>query len=218
MDPMTVTATASGGTATCAALTVRVLTGAAGAPAGNVFQGNPVPPETAFTPQGSGSIVYGTMLVFPQGSFTADANTTLISADGGAGGCSYGTVRSAAPTSAGVPVTLGVTSPAGEFNNYVLAEILAAAGHLAEDPSQPGPLTSGFMPALTTASFAPPDGALLVALATAVASSVAISDSAGLLWTPLAQVGQSAIWTAELPAPPPGPHRGSWVLFGRGLT
>jgi hypothetical protein len=198
---MTVTATASGGTGTCAALTVRVLTGAAGAQPGAVHEGTEAPPEVSFTPQGSGSIVYGSILTFPLGTFTPDAQTTLISGDSGAGGCAYGTVRSTAPTAAGTPVTLGVTSPAGQFNGWALAEVLAA-GTLQEDASQPPPLTSGFLPALTTDTFTPPAGALLVAMGVAVANAIAVSDSLGLTWTLLATENQSTIWAAQLPAPP----------------
>ena len=169
---MTVTAAASGGTDVCAAFAVAVLTGAAGTQNGATHNGADVPPEAAITPDATGSIVFGALLDFPGSTDLTPAAAATFSANAfGAGGCSYGTFYSTSKTASGTPVTLGASAPAGEFNNLVMAEILAS-GTLAMDASTPVGLTSAVAASLTTASFSPPPGALLVASAVGVSSSM----------------------------------------------
>jgi hypothetical protein len=200
---LAVTATATGGGDVAAILAVTVLTGAAKAASQNgaTITSAPVPPQAAITPSATGSTVFGATLIFPMGTLTPTGQTTFSVSSSGAGDCSYGAFFSTSPTAGGTPVTLGASAPAGEFNQLAMAEILAS-GTLAVDPSTPPALFSGFLPALTTAQFSPPGGALLVAQAVGVSNGIAVSDTLGLTWSPLAVQGQSGVWIAQAPAAP----------------
>jgi hypothetical protein len=201
---MTVTSTASGGTDTAAVLAVTVLTGAAAVQNGATYGGSPVPAEAAITPHATGSLVLGVVQVYPgPSSLVPTAATTLWpgSSDyNAAGGCAYGAFYSTS-TAASTPITLGVSSPAGEFNALVMVEILAA-GALAVDASSPPAETQGVGVSLTTASFTPPAGSLLVVQATALANSISISSSPPAAWTLMAVDGQTGVWIATAPPAP----------------
>jgi hypothetical protein len=205
MASLAVTITATGGTDVVVAFALRVVTGAkkAAAQNGATGSGAPVPPQQSITPNASGSWVYGVALAYPEnGDFTANAATTFTTNAYGGGYCTYGTFRSTSTTTAGTPVTLGATAPTGEYNNILMAEILAS-GTLAEDASTPPTLNSTFQSSLTTATFTPPPGSLLVAQAGSLSTSVAISDSLGLTWHNLAAVSTTYnIWVADMPANP----------------
>ena len=192
-------------------LSVRVLTGAAAATAqpGATFAsgvGDNLVPQYGLTPTGTGSYIYGCTVYAPATTATVDANTTSL--------LNYATssvavfaYRGTGKTTSGVAVTYGGSAPAATGGDFVQAEILAS-GTLAEDASSPAAVTSATASSLTTASFTPPSGSLLVAIITGVDSSFgadisSITDTAGLTWTQLVYYngagGVSAIWAAQAP-------------------
>jgi hypothetical protein len=89
------------------------------------------------------------------------------------------------------------------------AEILAS-GTIAEDASAPAVVSSNTLTALTTASFTPPDGSLIVVLIGSDGdgsgtTTMAVTDTGGLTWTPLAQANASnqeyaGVWVAQVPS------------------
>lgn len=208
--PLTVTATCAGARF---ALTVRVLTSAAGV--GAVINNGGT--TCAITPQASGSLVYGIGYFYgghPSAIYydPLNAATTIINDAWGSNTGQAVAFRSASPTTASVPVTLGVVATGGEsFPDVALAEILSA-GALAEDASSPPPLPGpapqnpnlNIATTLTTATFSPPGGALIVALAAAQnTAAITLSDSSGLTWTQAETialtVGRASVWTAPIP-------------------
>jgi hypothetical protein len=211
---MTVTMTGGGRTA----LTVIVLTGASASQPGATTTAALVT-EISITPQASGSLVYGSYMdrdsSYPYTAYSA-ATTILFDADSGFGAEAVA-FRSSAVTTASTPVTLGLTAQGSESNTEViaLAEILAS-GTLAVDASTPPPVppsgSGNFAGASqTTASFSPPAGSLLVAIAESETSAPTISSSPSLTWTE--QVAESnsgvayaSVWTAPYTsAPSSGP-------------
>lgn len=184
---MTVTATASGNTASGGLLTVKVLTGASGS-VGAVANSSTAL-EKSVTPTASGSWVYfacgdsdlsQNLAASAASTFSKNALVTGES-------ITEATGRSTSTTTSGTAVTVGATNTPG-LGSFAAAEILAAAGHtLAEDASSPAAVqlssTAG-----TTASFTPPSGAVLVVQVvmnngkTGV-TTVAVTDSAGSTYT-----------------------------------
>lgn len=199
---MTVTATASGAQEVMGALAVRVLTGAAAAQPGAVVPAFPSPAVATITPEGSGSIIYGSVQIFPgTTTLTGESGTTILCSDD-TEDVSYGAL-SAPGTVAGTAITVGASAPAGEFNDLLLIEVLAAAGEtLAEDPSTPAAITSETATSLTTASFDPPPGSTLIAVVSSLSTTAAMSDTTGLAWTPLGEsIGTfCGIFTATVPS------------------
>ena len=222
---MTVTAASTGtGSEAGLALTVKVLTGQAASPIGTTGNsGTLTAPQLAITPGFTGSWVYGAVCVSPGGggaTFTANGSTTFSynAANTAAGSTwSFGTYRSTATTTASSPVTLGGTAPTSTAGQIGLAqcEIKAGAG-LAEDASAPATAVTTAAATIATASFTPPPGSLLVAMAVAhatgtngQASALSVSDSSGLTWTKVAATVNAggtgtfeiaAVFTAQVPA------------------
>ena len=218
---LTVTAAQSGtgGTADGIALTVKALTGQAASPIGNTGSSTTITtPELAITPTGTGSWVYGAVVnVGADSTFTA-AGTTTFSQNVGdtTNGVAYGTFRSTSTTTASTPVTLGATAPTESAGNLIIAllEILKGTG-LAEDSSSPAVATTKTTDTVTTASFSPPAGSLLVAVVASNASgttndsmTMTVSDSSGLTWTRrvtgslvegTGSYQLATVWTAPVP-------------------
>ena len=210
MTAMTVTVTAASGRF---ALAVKVLTGAAASQPGATAT-SVTATSAAITPTGTGSIIYGAYQdsnsVYPA---TANAATSIIS-DADGFGHEAVNFRATATTTSGTPVTVGLTPHGGEASiALALCEILAA-GTLTEDASSPAPTPVGssnmaFGTSLTSASFTPPAGALLVVMASDDSSTLTITDTSGLglTWTQqvlAAETGGSfsmwaGIWTAQIP-------------------
>lgn len=219
---MTVTVTSPGA---YIGLAVKVLTGAAvsqpGAtvadPAGNTFN--------AITPSATGSLVYGAYGIFASSPvswpYAARTGSQMISdaalTSGGFIHRQCITFRTASPTTAGLQIFPGVVGQGSESGSMALCEILAA-GTLAEDASAPPQVPadgsntlSAAATSLTTASFTPPVGALLVAVLAyghSGSGPASISDSSGLTWTQRVLALDSfhafdtVIWTAVVPAAP----------------
>ena len=215
---LTVTAaqSGSGGTANGIALTVKVITGQASSPIGATAESASVTtPELAITPDATGSWVYGAVAEGASSAFTA-AGTTTFSQNFTSAGVSYGTFRSTGTTTASTPVTLGGTAPSTSTGGIALCEIEKGSGSLAEDPSSPATADTTSATTVTTASFAPPAGSLLVATVASNGSfngtnsmTMTVSDSSGLTWTrqSAANVASgsatyqvASVWTAPVAA------------------
>ena len=230
MATFTVTATQGGSPANGMALRVFVLTQAAatqnGAAVNNLFL-NATSFTLSITTTQTGSRVYGASAVFPQNTVTAAAATTVVDnvADG-TNNAQYVTFKATSLTGTPGATTLGFTS-ATASGPFAMFEV-KTAGTLTEDASGPAVASTTAAQSVTTASFTPPAGALLVALVAADGGTgqetMALSDTSGL---GLAWVEQSksnitsgdyaGVWTAQLPAgggiaqpPQPGPR--SWRL------
>ena len=214
MASMTVTATQSGtGANNGTTLTVKVITGQAASPIGATAESaTTTTPELAITPTGTGSRVYGATINGASATaFTAASNTTFTQNVTAYGGVAEGTFRLTGLTTAGTPVTVGATAPSGLASgncDIALAEILTA-GTLAEDASSPAVVNAN-AETVTTASFTPPAGSLLVASAVSNATGsgpVALTiTGGGLTWTArsvsgnASGTGYAAVWTAPIPS------------------
>jgi hypothetical protein len=213
---MTVTATEGGSTAAGMQLTVKVLTGAAATQNGQTAKSSVITtPQLAITPGAAGNRVYGAVSTNSGTTYTANAQTTFLS-NSVAAGPALGTFRSSAVTTAS-STTYGATAPSGIPAGQIslaMAEIVAAAsGSLAEDASSPAAVTTAGVTVISTASFSPVAGALLIAMAAttggqAGTQTVTLSDSDGGTWTQLTDVsgtalGNAGVWIRQLAGPPP---------------
>jgi len=211
---ITVTATASGtGSKNGITLTVKVVTSAAaaGSQPGTVNDSATITtPQLAITPAGSSNWVYGALSENLAGTFTANAATTFSANNTDATNAQKrGTFRTTSTTTGGTPVTVGATLPTTTSGDaaIALAEI-KNSGTLAEDASSPASANTNAAKTITTASFTPPSAALLVAVISANYSgsgtvSMAVSDTSGLTWTALEQIGTAGyggVWVAQFPA------------------
>lgn len=191
-------------------LSVRVLTGAAAATAqsGATFASvvGGVPPQYDLTPTATGSYIYGCTVYSPATTATVDANTTSL-LNYAASSVAVFAFRGTGQTTEGVAVFYGGSAPTATGGDFVQAEILAQ-GTLAEDASSPAAVDSATASTLTTASFTPPAGSLLVAMIAGIdsgfsADTSSITDTAGLAWTQLTEYnaagGVAAIWAAQAP-------------------
>jgi hypothetical protein len=210
MATFTVTATTTqGGTPNPGmALRVMVLTGASAVQNGATAASTVAAQQLSITPNATGSRVYGAGTFGSTSAFTPNASTTVLSdfSDSTNNG-DYTSFKSTATTTASTPVTIGSTNTPAT-GSTALAEIL---GTTTEDGSgPPNATTTGPGLGVTTASFTPPPGSLLVALVGTNGGSsfvnCAITDSSGLglTWTPLAEAHPSGldyagVWIARMP-------------------
>jgi hypothetical protein len=144
------------------------------------------------------------------GEFTAAASNTLadnsIQHDAFADGYYTGTVT------AGTPVTLGTSAPTTNTREWASYEVQpSGAAAPARDASSPAVVKSSTANTVTTASFTPPAGAVLVALVTGNnATTSGVTDAAGLTWTQRSQVtgggGIAAVYTATAGSGTGGRH------------
>jgi hypothetical protein len=213
-----VTATASGAhSVNGIGMDVKVLTGQAAVQNGAVVNLVPAnPPQVAITPDATGSIVYGALANITGANivaYTPNAATTfeLNDAETVITNVTYATFRGTSVTTAAVPVTVGGTAPLAN-SRMCAAEILALLGGpgLNEDASSPAiPALVTGAKTISTASFTPPAGSLLVAQ---VASNydgsgnpitMVVSSTGGLTWTQLSAdpVGATSVWIAAVPPP-----------------
>jgi hypothetical protein len=213
----TVTATASGsGSANGILLRVAVLDNAATVQTGAATANSDAftVPDKAITPTATGSWIYGALVQGASSTtFTAVSGTTFSAniADT-THGAAYGTFRTTGTTTSGTPVTVGAsapTVPSGE-GNIALLEILAA-GTLAEDATTPAAVSTTAAKTITTASFTPPAGTLLVAQVAADYSgsstvTMAVTDTGGLSWAKAVAdpIGLTSVWIAQVPGAPAG--------------
>jgi hypothetical protein len=209
----TVTATASGsGSTNGILLRVAVLDNAATVQTGAATANSDAftVPDKAITPTATGSLIYGSLVQGASSStFTAASGTTFsANVSDTTHGAAYGTFRTTSTTTSGTPVTVGATAPtipSGE-GNIALLEILAA-GTLAEDATTPAAVSTTTAKTITTASFTPPAGTLLVAQVAADYSgsstvTMAVTDTGGLSWAKVVAdpIGLASVWIAQVPA------------------
>jgi hypothetical protein len=200
----TVTATEGGSTTNGISLQVKVITGQNASPIGIQQSATSATPSLS-TGAGvtTGSWVYGSLIGLA--TITANGSTTFQS-DHSSGGLQYVAMRTTSTMTGGTPVTVGGTGGTGI--SIVLQEILAGAG-LAEDASSPAPVFANTL-TVTTASFTPPAGAVLVAMVSsngaAGVTTMTVSDTGlGLTWTEQVRQngagnGYTGIWTAPVAA------------------
>jgi hypothetical protein len=219
---ITVTATQGGSVAVGMNLMVKVLTGFAVSPIGAVHgvggsPANTVPSDT-ITPVAAGSYIYGAILA---GNivFSALSGTTFQSNINN-NGLRYITLRSTAVTPSTSPLTLGASQVTNGISVSLL-EILAGSG-LTETAG--GNASTAVATTVTTGSFSPSTGALLVATLACNGSgsgggttTMTVSDSSAQTWTE--QVKQngsshaySGVWTAVIA--PPASGTGLLSFFG----
>lgn len=208
---ITVTAQQGGTTNPGMCLTVKVLTGQATTQNGaSATSSTTTTPQLAITPNGSGNLVYGAVSANVASTYTPLANTTFQNNSVAV----FGTYRSTSTTSGAA--TYGASAPtvggAGQLSIAELEIIAAASGSLAEDASSPAVLVNSGATSLTTASFSPPAGSLLVAVTDtnggqAGTLTMTVSDTSGLSWTQKVSVsgsglGYAGVWIAQIPVPP----------------
>jgi hypothetical protein len=211
-----VTATASGThSVNGIGMDVKVLTGQAAVQNGaavNLVPANP--PQVPITPHATGSIVYGALANITGANivpYTPNAATTfeLNDAETVVTNVTYATFRGTSVTTAAVPVTVGGTAPLAN-SRMCAAEILALAGGpgLNEDASSPAlPAVVTGAKTISTASFTPPAGSLLVAQVSSAYDgsgnpiTMTVSSTGGLTWTELSAdpVGATSVWIAAVP-------------------
>jgi len=211
--PVTVTATQGGSTANGLLLRVKVLTGAAASQTGNTGSNSsstPFTPGLSLTTTVTGSYVYGALAngspITNGTAFTAAAGNTLLDSYADSTNAEqYGTCRTTTKTGTPGATTVGASLPL-ITGGIAFAEILPDAGGLSEDPSSPTAAvsTSGTS---VSASFTPPDGALLVAMVSSDGGSAVTTmalSGGGLTWSPLAEANGSGndyagVWIAQVP-------------------
>lgn len=216
---MALTVTATQGGTTNAGMAVSVLlysnaaspaAQAAGGKTGSVSLGAAGATQLAITPNATGSRIVGAMTNGVQTLFTANAASTMLANSDSAIPSAWGTCKSSAATTSGTPVTIGASAPTTGQGQIALAEILASGGTLTENTGgEPAVATSTTLTALTTASFTPNPGDLLVlAVTTASGNSgsttLTITNSGGLTFTSLVSIagsffGCNAIYVAQMP-------------------
>lgn len=214
------TVTFTPGVANEISLAVVVLTGAnTTSPAGRTGTSTSLPPNFSITPEFTGSLIFGgwsiseTVNQWPYTAFSA-ATTILQEAADSNGGKHNVALESAATTTAGTPVTMGVTATGNELAAaQVLCEI-APNGTLAVDASTPavvpasGSAALSSLASISTASFTPPPGSLLVAIIInqngGTVTAAQVSSTPALTWTIAVQVRSGAVATGIATAAIPG--------------
>ncbi len=209
----TVTATQGGVVAPGMSATLHVVTGASASQPGTTLawrdpSGNLKVSGQAIIPAATGSMIYGAFIGGIGTTSPFNANTTFLQ---NVATLDLQTVqlRSTSTTTAGVSVTLGTTAPTAIAGALALCEV-KITGTWAVDSSTPPVLHSTSATHLTTASFQPPPGSLLVLMVSTEAASgtttmgVADTSGLGLSWTE--QIKQNAtaegyvgVWTAAVP-------------------
>lgn len=211
----TVTATEGGSTFAGVLLVVKVLTGISGSPIGNTATlaqpsgGGAL--QTSITTTAVGSQVYAASAYVGIQAYVGNGNTTTLADQPDAtNGLETGAGRSTSATSSPGAISIGFSpTPAGN-GTLALLEILPS-GTITEDGSSPAAIYSGSgATTVTTASFAPPAGSLLVAMIGADANAsttMGVTDTSGLglTWTARVTAQASgalyaAVWTAAIPA------------------
>jgi hypothetical protein len=202
--PMTVTATPTG--AVGVLLRVHVLTNALTSGGNTKTQSGAS--SVSFTPNNSKSLIlWAVDDFFSNTTFTAfDANNTVVDTFAGSG-TRFGSGKYISTVTAATPITTGVANvDGGSAYLSAVQEILSADGSNTPviDPSGPPAANSGSgSAAKNTSLFAPPPGAVLVAVLSSGGTGTSawtISDSIGLTWTKLADDTVNRFYIAQMPS------------------
>jgi hypothetical protein len=207
---ITVTATEAGAaSANGIALKVLVVTGgtAAGG-ASNSASGLSTAAQVSLTPNSSNSLLtFAVVNGNNSTTFTAATNNTMdMNVSDGTHLTAYGGGHWTSTVTSGVAATVGASAPTGVPQTIGAYEI-QPSGSVAIDGSSPAVVSTTAALTITTASFTPPGGSVLVALvsfntATSGAYTITVSDSSSLTWT------QRVIGDG-----PAGGHEGTAVIF-----
>ncbi len=192
-------------------LSVKVLNGArvAVSQTGNTATAQ-TSTENSLTTTVADSVVYGALNDGNNDVFTADANTTFITYFNNSDtGDAFATFRGTNATVTPGAALYGADPANVSFPQaYAAAEILPSTT-LTEDSSTPVTATSSTGSSVTTASFSPPVGSLLVALAAgggdAAGLTFTVTDNLGLTWHQLAYATGNdylgaGVWVADMPS------------------
>ena len=204
---LTVTATQGGSTANGFALRVFVLTGAAAVAAqSGASTNNQFTNVTTFTQSittTAGSNVYGASARTPASTAATGSNATIVDDVNDTTNNEQYTIFKALNVTGGA-TTRGYTAGGTASGPFAQLEILAA-GTLAENASSPaGVNTSGAGP-LTTASFTPPGGSLLVAC-------IGSDGGSGVTTFSMSNSGPALNWTEKVKNnPTAGDYAGVWI-------
>jgi hypothetical protein len=210
---VTVTATQGGSTSKGVLLRVEVITGAAAGQTGATgTQTGTAAHQASVTPNSNNSRIYGAMIQSnATTSYTANASTTLIdNVSDGTNTVQYGTCKATALSVSGSPKTVGASAPSNS-GSAAFCEV-QPAGTLAEDASAPAVAESTGSTTVTTASFTPPAGSLIVALVASDGGSGTTTmtvSGGGYTWTQAASGnasgnGYAGVWLAQVPGGGPG--------------
>jgi hypothetical protein len=205
---ITVTATQGGaGAHSGTFLQVMVLTSAAvtqNGGTGSVSSGS-AGPVTVITTQ-TGSRVYGAAIRASTTAPTVEGNTTqlgLLSDTNN--GLWYGAWEATSLTGTPGSTVLGYSTT---FTGGCVGAEILTAGTLTEDGSAPAAVSTMSATTITTASFTPPAGSLLVAMVgtggTASQVTMALSDTSNLTWVEVINAnaagnGYAGVWIAQVP-------------------
>lgn len=209
---MTFTVTATQQTATDGGMTATLecLSGQSASPIGATVAAAAL--SASITPAGTGSLIFGSLLAtHVNGSVTPLSGTTILG-DTSIGGLEYASLESVGTTTAGTPVTIGVTST-GSPLDLALLEV-KTSGTLYPFVGSPGFLSSSGATSITTNPISPPAGSLLVLMVSSNGSAgnttISVSDTSGLglTWTERVKLnpsgnGYAGIWTAVVPSTAP---------------
>lgn len=139
----------------------------------------------AITPKASGSVVLAAYATASSAvTLTANGSTTIIGQFNGSAGDTASACRATAATTANTSVTVGFSNTAAGVNRIALAEILAAGPTLIASYAVVPAASSGA--ALTSASFTPANGELLIIKSTTWSNSISMGAPTGgsLTYTP----------------------------------
>ena len=214
MTTLTVTAAQGvGSPANGLLLRVVVITGAAVTQSGVTANAVSSGPNVSHTPNQTGSRVYFAGVGNKDVGYTIEANCTQFDNIADATNAEqYLTGKRTATSTSGTPVTVGWTD-AGSNGAGIAAYEVQQAGTLAEDGSAPPIADNGgvfTVQTVTTSSFTPPAGSLLVALVSSDGGvgvcTMTVSDTGGgLTWIEKAKNNPSGgdycgVWIAQVPA------------------
>lgn len=205
---MALTVTAHEASANAFYLRVLVLTSAVEA-GGNSATARSGTPQASLTPAGSNSLLVWAVENFTNTTVpTVAANNTALDASAGLNGDAYAHGYYSAAVTSGTPVTVGC-SASGTAQMAAYEIKASGASTPTQDASAPALATSHATGSVTTASFTPPAGSVLVAVIACNDSSgtpaLTVTDTSGLTWTQrviMNQFNQSiaAVYTATVPA------------------
>ncbi len=207
---ITVTATAGGVTANGLGMSSRVLSGTGGTGATATQTGAAAHEATITTTVTSGRC-YMAAVDFANTAFTADANTSGINDFADATNLRhYGSFRASVSTGTPGALVQGCTAPT-DNGGLAVAEILpfVSGTPTVDTATNFGGISSTAATTLTSAAFTPTPGALIVVMVSANGgagvTTMAVSDSSGLIWTEVVKsnasgAGYAGVWVATAPA------------------
>lgn len=215
MAAITVTATQGGVTKNGMILRVRVLVGsdtAANIAAGTCkgTQSAAAAHSIALTTTRAGSVVWCAMENGNAGANNPSAgNSSLDDVPDATNAQQYGTIFQTTPTVTPGAFTSGSADsfPGGAASLEILPAI--SGGTISYDASGPALASTTAATTVTTASFTPPAGTVLMALVSSAGGTgvvtMALSDSSGLVWTPVVEAHATSeqyagIWLATVPS------------------